>query len=127
MKKSRLMSFSLMVFTTIAGLLVFILVSGGFTKTAIYLTILVGIFLLLGIITFMQNRNNVVDKDELSEKILRTAAARSFLISFYPWVMLMIFDKIFDDSFTQISVGIGAMAVIFIANYLIVKFVGFKE
>lgn len=127
MKKSRLMSFSLMVFMTIVGLILFIILSGGFTKTAIYLTVLVGLFLILGITTFVQNRKDVVDRDELSEKIIRTAAARSFMISFYPWIMLMIFNNLFEDSITQISVGIGIMAVIFLANYLIVRFLGLKE
>lgn len=127
MKKSRLISFSLMVFSIISGLVIFIILSRGFTKTAIYLTILVGVFLLIGITTFIQNRKNVVDRDELSEKILRTVAARSFYASFYPWVILMIFNKTFEDSITQISVGIGAMAVIFIANYVLARIVGFKE
>ncbi len=127
MKKTRLMSFSFMVFITVLGLIAFIVVSRGFTNAAIYLTVLVGLFLILGITTFIQNRKNVVDRDELSEKILRTAAARSFVISFYPWVMLMIFNKLFEDSITKISVGLGMMAVIFVANYLIVKIMGLKE
>lgn len=121
------MSFSFMVFITVLGLIAFIVVSRGFTNAAIYLTVLVGLFLILGITTFIQNRKNVVDRDELSEKILRTAAARSFVISFYPWVMLMIFNKLFEDSITKISVGLGMMAVIFVANYLIVKIMGLKE
>jgi peptidoglycan/LPS O-acetylase OafA/YrhL len=67
-------------------------------------------------------------EDELSKKILQKAAAWSFYVSLYMWVlMIWLSDKLDLGRDVLLSSGILGMALIFGINWILVKFIGFKD
>lgn len=120
-----------MVASVILGVVVFTILSGGFTWDAIMIIIIVALFLLFAIPRFILNRHDTVGDDEYSKKMMRIVAARSYLVSIYTWLVMMWFSKPLDDFFpettTKIGLGIAIMAIVFLVNAIVVKFTGVPD
>ncbi|QMS84953.1 hypothetical protein [Candidatus Xianfuyuplasma coldseepsis] len=128
--KKRMIIMLSLVFSVIAGTVLFTVLSG-FSWDALIVVIIVLLFLVYSIPRFILNRNDVVSDDEYSKKIMRIAAGRSYIVSLYTWLAMMWFSKILDDVFpettTKIGLGIGIMAIVFLINIIIVRITGVKE
>lgn len=128
--KKRLFVMISLVASVILGTVLFTLLAG-FTWDAMFVVIIVALFLVYAIPKYIINRNDAVSEDEYSKKVLRLAASRSYIVSIYTWLAMMWFSAILDDYFeattTKIGFGIGIMAVVFLVNILIIKVTGIKE
>lgn len=67
-------------------------------------------------------------EDELSKKLLKNAAARSYYFSLYLWLIIMYLES--EEKIDQenlFGLGIVGMAVLFAGHWLILKFTGIKD
>jgi hypothetical protein len=111
----------------ILGLTFYFFLEGQFDWSAIIVIIIILLFLAFAIPRYILGKNDVVEKDEYSKKIVTLAASRSYFITIYMWLILMYFDDFLPETSTQIGLGISLMAVVFLINALIIKFTGVKE
>ena len=123
----RILIIAFMLFTLILGTVMYTVLSGEFKWDSIIVVIVVVLFLLYAIPRFILNKDDIVENDEYSKKVMQTAASRTFYISLYVWLFLMYFDDLMPATSTQIGLGISISAVIFIINAFIIKFTGLKE
>ena len=128
--KKRLLVMISLVASVILGTVMFTVLAG-FTWDALFVVVIVLLFLLYAIPKYIINRHDQVSEDEYSKKVLHLAASRSYIVSLYTWLAMMWFSGILDDNFdattTKIGIGIGIMAIVFLVNVLIVKATGIKE
>lgn len=129
--KKRMLIMIATVCSVILGTVLFVILAGGFEWHSIILVIIVVMFLAYAIPKFILNRNDVVSEDEYSKRQMRTAAARSYIVSLYTWLAFIWFSKpledLFEETSTIIGVGIGVMAIIFLINIIIVRVTGTPE
>ena len=130
-KFKRILLIVFLLFTLISGLALYTYLSGEFRWDSVIIVIIIALFLAYAIPKFILDRNDVVEQDEYSKKIMRLAAARSYMISLYTWLALMWFDEplseIAPESTTKIGIGIGIMAIVFLVNALVIKARGIRE
>lgn len=119
------------IFTVIAGLVLFIVISGGLNWNSIALIIIVVLFLAFAVPKYIINRNDKVGDDEFSKKMMRVIGSRSFYVSLYTWLAMIWFNKPLEDWLGEtssiIGFGIAIMAVVFLVNALIVKTTGVPD
>jgi len=90
--------------------------------------IIVGFAVFIGIKRFKSEKRGEPAEDELSKKIMQKAAAISYFISIYLWLVLMyIAGKGGNDNEVLFGWGILGMAVIFFISWVIIYFVGIKN
>ncbi len=130
LQNKRLMVMIALVASVLIGTALFTILAG-FTWDALFVVIIVALFLVYAIPKYIINRNDLVTEDEYTKKVLQLAASRSYLISIYTWLAMMWFSEILDDNFeattTKIGIGIGIMAIVFLINILVIKATGLKE
>ena len=131
MDKKRLWVTLALLASVIVGVVLYIVLAGGFTWDSIIVIIVVLLFLVFSIPRFIINRHDKVGDDEYSKKMMRVVAARSYMVSLYTWLAMMWFSKPLDDYFeattTKIGIGIGIMAIVFLVNAIIIKFTGVPD
>ncbi|HPO63313.1 MAG TPA: DUF2178 domain-containing protein [Candidatus Kapabacteria bacterium] len=90
--------------------------------------IIVGFAVFIGIKRFKSEKRGEPAEDELSKKIMQKAAAVSYFISIYLWLVLMyIAGKGGNDNEVLFGWGILGMAVIFFISWVVIYFVGIKN
>jgi peptidoglycan/LPS O-acetylase OafA/YrhL len=129
--KKRMLIMIATVCSIIIGTILYVILAGGFEWHSIILIIIVVMFLVYAIPKFIINRNDVVSDDEFSKRQMRTAAARSYIVSLYTWLAFIWFSKpledLFEETSTIIGVGIGVMAIVFLINIIVVRITGTPE
>lgn len=88
---------------------------------------LVLLITILSIVYYLKHRKDSVEGDELTLRLFQISASRSFIISFYSWVFLFLFQSMFTSYSTLIVIGLGIMLGSFIINYLILLYWGVKN
>ncbi|MCF8379255.1 MAG: hypothetical protein K9H49_06745 [Bacteroidales bacterium] len=93
---------------------------------------ILAILILFAILTIISRigsiKSGLTVEDELSKKLVKTAASRSYYFSLYLWLLIMYLDSesvIETDSI--IGAGILGMAILFGLHWVILKFVGIKD
>ena len=97
--------------------------------------IFVGIILIFFLIGFYlgysrikRRKQGFPDEDELSKKIVRKAAAISFYSSILLWLLLIyIHSHIQIEIKWLLSIGMIGMAILFVAIWVVIKYVGIKD
>jgi peptidoglycan/LPS O-acetylase OafA/YrhL len=119
-----------MILSVVLGTVLFVVLAGGFTWYAIIVVTIAALFLIFGISKMIKYKNDIVSDDEYSKKVLRLASSRSFMISLYVWLFIMVFSKVIDDyvdSITKIGIGMVLMGLVFLINMIIIKLRGIRE
>ena len=115
----------------VIGTIVFVIIAGGFDWQSIAVIAFTILVLAFAIPKIIRNRNDLVNNDEYSRKVLKTVASRSYVVSLYTWLIMMYFSKMLDDllpeTTTKIAFGIGIMILVFVVNFIIVKISGVRE
>ena len=94
----------------------------------IIIAILVLFSLILAVSRIGSLKKGLPAEDELSKKLLKNAAARSYYFSLYLWLALSYLSsegKIEQDKF--FAIGIVGMAVLFAVHWIILKFTGIRN
>jgi len=97
--------------------------------------IFVGIILIFFLIGFYlgysrikRRKQGFPDEDELSKKIVQKAAAISFYSSILLWLLLIyIHSHIQIEIKWLLSIGMIGMAILFVAIWVVIKYVGIKD
>jgi len=90
--------------------------------------LLVGFALFVGIKKLTAEKRGQPAEDELSRKLLKNAAATSYYISLYLWVLLIYINSERDiDTEALLSSGIIAMAIIFAVCWIFYKIRGIRD
>ena len=94
----------------------------------VIIIVLVAFALLFGIRRLRSERKGEPAEDELSKKIMQKAAATSFSISFYWWLVLVyLSDNWQKETESLIGTGILGMAIIFALCWVYYKIIGIKS
>ena len=129
--KSKRNLFQLFLFVAMMGLWIFFKVKGGISTSQLLVfvaLILLAVFVIfLAMRRFRSEQRGEPAEDELSKKIRQKAAASSFYISLYFWLMLSIFIDEGDDLEAAIGAGIIGMSVIFAMAWFYHRKKGLKE
>ncbi|MBN1132424.1 MAG: hypothetical protein JXR52_02930 [Bacteroidales bacterium] len=122
MKKTLLMV--LVALTVIAGMILWLVLPGK-TMDVQEVLMIAGIVLLLGFSLFLafrrfrDARQKFPAEDEMSKKIMKSTGATSYYISIYFWLILMLLEeKLPEDTHTVIGIGIMGMAMIFALSWI---------
>lgn len=90
--------------------------------------LLVVFALFIGFKRLVSEKRGEPTEDELSKQILRKAAALSYYISLYIWVILLFLkDRLTMDTEQLIGTGILGMGVVFALSWLIINFWGIRH
>jgi peptidoglycan/LPS O-acetylase OafA/YrhL len=90
--------------------------------------LLVVFALFIGYKRLVSEKRGEPTEDELSKQILRKAAALSYFISLYVWVILLFLkDRLTMDTEQLIGTGILGMGVVFALSWLIINFRGIRH
>lgn len=90
--------------------------------------LVIGFAVFMGVRRLTSARRGEPAEDELSKKIVQKAAAWSFYISLYLWViMIWVKDHFEWDTDRVLASGIVSMAVIFFLSWLIYNIRGIKN
>lgn len=90
--------------------------------------VLVGFGLFFGFKRLTSVKRGEPVEDELSKKVVQKAAAISYFISIYLWLLVMyLTDKVNLEAHVLVGAGIMAMAVIFAVSWLVINFSGIKN
>ncbi len=130
-RKKHMIMFLIGLVSVIVGVILFTVLAGGFNTESYFVIIITALFLLFAIPRFILNRKDTVVNDEFSKRMLQVAAARSFYITLYTWLAMLWFagplNNLAPEPVSQIAIGIGIMAVVFLINALIIQFTGLKD
>lgn len=130
-RKKHMIIFLAGIVSIIVGLILFTVLAGGFNTESYFVIIITALFLLFAVPRFIVNRKDKVVNDEFSKRLLQVAAARSFYITLYTWLAMLWFARPLSDlapePVSQIGIGIGIMAVVFLINAVILQFTGIKD
>lgn len=92
------------------------------------ITLIVGFAVFIGFKRLRSEKRGEPAEDELSKKILQRAAATSYYISLYIWVILIFLkDRVEFETEELLGSGILAMAATFGISWLIIKSKGIKN
>lgn len=92
------------------------------------ITLIVGFAVFIGFKRLRSEKRGEPAEDELSKKILQRAAAISYYISLYIWVILIFLkDRVEFETEELLGSGILAMAATFGISWLIIKSKGIKN
>ena len=90
--------------------------------------LLVVLALFVGISQLRSYNRNEPPEDELSKKILQKAAAKSFYVSLYLWLVVSYVTDGKDlEIGSVIGTGIVGMALVFLISWLVVKYQGIRD
>ena len=90
--------------------------------------LLVVLALFVGISQLRSYNRNEPPEDELSKKILQKAAAKSFYVSLYLWLVVRhVTDGKDLEIGSVIGTGIVGMALVFLISWLVVKYQGIRD
>lgn len=90
--------------------------------------LLVVFALFIGYKRLVSEKRGEPTEDELSKQILRKAAALSYFISLYVWVILLFLkDRLTMDTEQLIGTGILGMGLVFALSWLIINFRGIRH
>jgi peptidoglycan/LPS O-acetylase OafA/YrhL len=94
------------------------------------LLMILGLILVVGFALFVAlgrlraARQNLPAEDEMSKKILRRAAATSYYISIYLWLVIMYYsDKTRLEGHSLIGAGIMGMAILYALSWIYHRFI----
>ena len=94
----------------------------------VIIIVLVAFALLFGIRRLRSERKGEPAEDELSKKIMQKAAATSFYISLYWWLVLVyLSDNWQKETESLVGTGILGMAIIFALCWVYYKIIGIKS
>ncbi len=126
-KRTSLFLYIAIFIMLVAGLILLLLGFDGFNFEIVIIIILIGLFAIQMTLKKLPNNQDIVSDDEMSKKILNNAAAKSYYISLYLWLILMYFSDRFSDIESMFGVEIAMMGIIFMLNIFYIRFRGLND